>query len=335
MEIKPKERIVFDENLFYGSDGEELAVEDIMSRDGLSETEVRGEYTDSQLFEHAMDMKSFDYDEEMGQLKDFLDGTDPSDEEKNPNWGNTILVRGSVGRWDGTTSGISVYEDFEHATDCSPSRYGRDNVFADCEIQRVWDENGSLFLSGAHHDGDVDVEMRQLTDAGERLLTDCIDYEGDIVLPDDGINAMGRTYRDGDENQFVHDLWENPETCAAPRYMERNFGWPALEYSWEHEGVKSELRVSALSPDHPARKEGFAYDAKLLTDGRDCGNGRFCKSLDEAHTYCASVLRSQGTGEPKAREAIGLAAAAQENRASAGALAAEHGTSDGRGPDER
>ena len=45
----------------------------------------------------------------------------------------------------------------------------RGNVFADCEIQKVWDENGTLYLAGAHHDGRVSVEMRQLTDEGERL----------------------------------------------------------------------------------------------------------------------------------------------------------------------
>ena len=40
---------------------------------------------------------------------------------------------------------------------------------SDCEIQKVWDENGTLYLAGAHHDGRVSVEMRQLTDEGERL----------------------------------------------------------------------------------------------------------------------------------------------------------------------
>lgn len=60
-------------------------------------------------------------------------------------------------------------KDFAAATDCSPSRFGQGNVFADCEIQKVWDENGTLYLAGAHHDGRVSIEMRQLTDEGERL----------------------------------------------------------------------------------------------------------------------------------------------------------------------
>lgn len=104
-------------------------------------------------------------------------------------------------------------KDFDAATDCSPSRFGQGNVFADCEIQKVWDENGTLYLAGAHHDGRVSVEMRQLTDEGERLWGQ-LDYED--YLPLDGLTAMGKHYELGDENRFVHDLYNSPELCAAP-----------------------------------------------------------------------------------------------------------------------
>lgn len=106
-------------------------------------------------------------EEEMRALAAFFNGekSDMSD-FVNPYGGNHILVSGSVGRWNGTSTGIAVYKDFDAATDCSPSRFGQGNVFADCEIQKVWDENGTLYLAGAHHDGRVSVEMRQLTDEG-------------------------------------------------------------------------------------------------------------------------------------------------------------------------
>lgn len=41
MEPKPKERIVFDEDLYYGDEGEKMAINDLMERDGLTEDEVR------------------------------------------------------------------------------------------------------------------------------------------------------------------------------------------------------------------------------------------------------------------------------------------------------
>lgn len=39
MEPKPKERIVFDEDLYYGDEGEEMAINDLMERKGLTEDE--------------------------------------------------------------------------------------------------------------------------------------------------------------------------------------------------------------------------------------------------------------------------------------------------------
>lgn len=37
MEPKPKERIVFDEDLYYGDEGEKMAVNNLMERKGLTE----------------------------------------------------------------------------------------------------------------------------------------------------------------------------------------------------------------------------------------------------------------------------------------------------------
>ena len=192
MEPKPKERIVFDEDPYYGAEGEKMAVNDLMERKGLTEDEVREDFTDDEIFNHQMEMKVFDYKEEMRALAAFFDGkkSDMSD-FINPYGGNHIFVAGSVERWDDTIPVITVYKDFAAATDCSPSRFGQGNVFADCEIQKVWDENGTLYLAGAHHDGRVSVEMRQLTDEGERLWGQ-LDYED--YLPLEGLTAMGKHY---------------------------------------------------------------------------------------------------------------------------------------------
>lgn len=190
-------------------------------------------------------------EEEMRALAAFFNGekSDMSD-FVNPYGGNHILVSGSVGRWNGTSTGIAVYKDFDAATDCSPSRFGQGNVFADCEIQKVWDENGTLYLAGAHHDGRVSVEMRQLTDEGERLWGQ-LDYED--YLPLEGLTAMGKHYELGDENQFIHDLYNSPELCAAPRYVEQSFGCPSEEYEKEegtlpHDFTTGKWRVHLIYP---------------------------------------------------------------------------------------
>ena len=153
MDKTPKERIVFDEGVYYGDEGSEISIEDITSREGITVEEVLDSYTEEEIFENAMNMMDIDRSEELAGLKAFLDGSDnPLSSYDNPLGGNRIIARGSIGRWDGTRHGLTVYRDFDDMMS------GPDSVFKDCEIGKVWDENGGLFIHGYHHDGGVDVE---------------------------------------------------------------------------------------------------------------------------------------------------------------------------------
>ena len=282
-----KERVIYDEDWYYGAQADEMAVNDLMERDGLTEEEVREEYTDSQIFEHVLDMREFDYGFEMDDLARFFAGEKGEGFSfENPDGGNRILARGSVGRWDGTTSGIAVYKDFKSATDCSASRFGLGNVFADCEIDKVWDVNGHLFVSGHHHDGRVEVELKQLTGAGERLYEENTDW-GDLYFPEEGVRAMGSTYRDGDEGRFVADLFENPEMCAAPRFMERCFGTDALAYAHEDLG----LAARPLAKDAPERHCGYSYAVQMAANDIPVGSEYLVKDLAEAKAYCENFAK--------------------------------------------
>ena len=203
----------------------------------------------------------------------------------NDSWGNSILVKGSNGLYNGPRGGITVYENFEDAVDTSPNWHGGDNIFADCEIDGIWDENGSLFVTGAHHDGRALVEMRQLTDKGEDLYSG-FQMDGGFYLPEDGFETMGFVYREGDENAFIHDLWDNPEMCSKPRYAEKALGYPVEEYIMEHDGVKTEFQITEVKRDSFAYDQGACFDVKVLTDGHNCGYGHFCADLDDAHGFC-------------------------------------------------
>lgn len=83
-----KQRLIFDGDAYYGDEGTEVAVEDLMSRDDMTEDEVTESYSDDQIFEHAMDMMRDDWDLELDRLKDFFD----KDSTNNPNAGNHILI---------------------------------------------------------------------------------------------------------------------------------------------------------------------------------------------------------------------------------------------------
>lgn len=64
---------------------------------------------------------------------------------------------------------------------------------------------------------------------------------------------MGKHYELGDENRFVHDLYNSPELCAAPRYVEQSFGCPSEEYEKEegtlpHDFTTGKWRVHLIYP---------------------------------------------------------------------------------------
>ncbi len=282
-----KKRIVYDESVYYGSAGDGLAVEDLMAIEGLTEAQVRERYGDSEIFEHAMQLLEQDLSHEYSSLVQFFDGRTSDDMERNPNWGNHVIVSAIVGRWDGERSGVVVYDDLEAALDCSPSWAAAGNVFADCEIQRIWEENGELLVEGAHHDGGVSVIVRQLTDEGERVLGQ-LDYEGDI--PEEGISAMGETYRFGDEAKLLRDMFDSERLSSRPRYLEREYGCPALEYETTLAGVTHSFEADLLEDG------GVGVIHKV--DGMPIGGGFRAESLSEAERRCEEFAERYLNDQP-------------------------------------
>lgn len=209
MSDKQNTVIIFDEDFYYGEQGEKLARENLLDQ-GIEDV------TKSQIFDEAMELKSLDFEDAISELKVWFDKG-----IKNPNAGNHILVAGSASRWNGTSSGIMIYSDFSEAIDTSPSRFRNKSIFADCEFSKIWEEDGRLYLSGYHHDGGVTVEMRQLSNEGEKLLNKTLDYEGEADLYDLKINVMGKTYVEGDENKLVHDIWNDPDLCPKADYAKK------------------------------------------------------------------------------------------------------------------
>lgn len=103
MEPKPKERIVFDEDLYYGDEGEEMAINDLMERDGLTEGEVREDFTDDEIFNHQMEMKDFDYESYAdGNLAVTAYLSDPTDESFGQPWSSVTVNFGSPLQQDAT-----------------------------------------------------------------------------------------------------------------------------------------------------------------------------------------------------------------------------------------
>lgn len=323
MDKTPKERIVFDEGVYYGDEGSKISIEDIMSREGITEAEVLEGYTEEQIFENAMEMMDIDRTEELDGLRAFLDGYD------NPLGGNRIIVRGSVERWDGTSHGMTTYRDFDDMVG------GADSVFKDCEIGKVWDENGSLFIHGYHHDGGVDVEVRQLTDAGE----DALDAIEDAWVGEP-FTSGGKEYDGSVESMdtAMRDLWENPDLCPSPRYMELAFGCPAEEYEAPvidplletAEFTSSAIMSAEVSPGaasvtvHDVAGVPYEVPADVLNGLKDAVRISDRAATTTLFTSLTIAGWAQKGDETAKASPVSLKAAAKEARAASEALAA-HG----------
>lgn len=74
MEPKPKERIVFDEDLYYGDEGEEMAINDLMERDGLTEDEdgysLSGEAKDATASRNGLSRNQMGIEEKAAECKE-------------------------------------------------------------------------------------------------------------------------------------------------------------------------------------------------------------------------------------------------------------------------
>lgn len=121
--------------------------------------------------------------------------------------GKSILVRYSPVNYDGgfVQFNLNDLDDLLH-TYTSPLH----------RVDKVWDEDGHLFLSGKWPDNSpLLVEVRKLTDEGERAMDSILTAErrGDF-------DAVRGTF---------HAMWDDPALVSTPRYTELALGMPAEE----------------------------------------------------------------------------------------------------------
>ena len=81
----------------------------------------------------------------------------------------SVLVTGSVQRWDGTRIGGEIIEEEEQFC----------NLLKDCEFVKVEQTKEGVEITGTHHDGTNRLLLRVLTDAGEDRY-DAADWNEDV-----------------------------------------------------------------------------------------------------------------------------------------------------------
>lgn len=134
---KPKQKeIVYFDN--YDMDGYEEIARESLSEDGSvtpDELDVR---------DVAYDYMQEDWDDLETRIDNILDG-------------DNIIVKGSVGRWNGTNYGYETYPDWRTFIE----EFGKD-----CDYFKVYSDKGHLYVRCSHHDGNNFCEVKRLTERG-------------------------------------------------------------------------------------------------------------------------------------------------------------------------
>lgn len=122
---------------YYSSEQEEAV------REWLEE-EYETEPTDDEVFNAISFENECDIDEAIGELDRVFESSN-------------ILVFGAIQRWNGSSTGFSVYDSFAEAFD---------ELTEDCDCVKIWEEKGHLLLQCSHHDGTNMFEFKALTQKG-------------------------------------------------------------------------------------------------------------------------------------------------------------------------
>ncbi len=138
---KGKERLIYD-NYDIEEQYRDVILEDLEEGESLTEQEIW-----DRMYLFSQD----DWDVAKTELKSFFSS-------------GTWILTGTVGRWDGCHAAGTVFqgEDFS-------SIMGK--ALTDCDYFKLYDVNGHLYLHGSHHDGDVDYEIKRLTQNGETYFS--------------------------------------------------------------------------------------------------------------------------------------------------------------------
>lgn len=174
------ETTIFDSDNYVDSDQARIDYKDVL------EYNYRVPVTDlpdEEIYNYLNHVQEIDWDESTSDLCSYM----PND--------SLIISRGSIGRWDGTRYGFELSNGFDDLL--------HSDIWKDCGTYRIWDDDGKLYMTGHHHDGSVDIEIKALSEAGEQMIEDWY-YE--------------------DQDYDLNKIWDDSSLSHEPRYAENILG---------------------------------------------------------------------------------------------------------------
>lgn len=174
--------------------------------------------SDEQVYSYLNHIDRINWDDETSSLCSYM----PTD--------MYVISRSNIGRSDSTSYGIELSVGF------SDLLYS--DIWKDCDRFRIWDEDGSLHMTGYHHDGAVSVEVKCVSEAGEQMIDDWYDKD----IPYD-----------------LNKIWNDPKLSHEPRYAENILGVVS-----EDKALEKEAKGMSLADRAAGAKEvssGMEQDA--------------------------------------------------------------------------
>ena len=217
------ERVIFDNDNYFGDFGRGMAAGRIAERDKVTVTDVLFNYSDSELVDASCNYLYSDYRDATKKLRNYLDGRYTANKSINRNWGNDLVACFEIRNGSERTSGHQVFHDLMDILDDSPSDFG--NILGDYVTTKIWSDDGDLHILASRNMRTANMVVRQVTDEGERVLDDILCDDGSVYFDvDDGLTIMGRTYtnKKGESDAFLKDLFQDARYCAKVDYDKAN-----------------------------------------------------------------------------------------------------------------
>lgn len=194
---------IFDSSRYYLQDGPQAEhARDLLVAEHEWDADFStDEIAESDIFDRTMQLMRDDLEIELDELSQYLGFENlascenrwqgETHPERNRCTGNTVLAFGTHGLWNGTVQGYTEAHDMEDLLF---------HTFRDCELNSIYDEDGDLHINGHHHDGRVEVAIRQLTDAGEEAW---------------------ESWKETEETGGIEKIWNDPDLCPKLDYAKQ------------------------------------------------------------------------------------------------------------------
>lgn len=273
--------MLFDRNASYdiiNDDDWLFSLADSLGRDDPADL------TDEEIYVQADWEIQYQFEDEVAEIGRVFDRRC---KELHPEWNGNyqLMARGSVGRWDGTSSGHNYYSGRWEKTPTETNPYrqirtspfyslvtdtwrsqsedanDRFGLFTDCEIEQIWeDRDGTIHVRGVHHDGEVNVEVRAVDPDTEEQEDDrfLAWYVGD--------------YDQNAHRAFLEKAWEGGVRANMAEHY--GYRWPALDES----SSVSEV-MGALNMRQPVEVDGYRIDGRVAVRSDDPYDDTFSLEL--------------------------------------------------------